>query len=93
MGCSYLGKLPGDFEGNKKVKEYIWAFMYCPCIYESAHATVSLHKTEKGAQMAMEFHKAAELKEWEDLYKDNNPFNSVFGESERWSVEQIEIQD
>jgi hypothetical protein len=36
--------------------DYVWAFLYCP-IHESSFATVSLHKTEKGAEIAMEFHK------------------------------------
>jgi hypothetical protein len=35
--------------------DYVWAFLYCPCIHESSFATVSLHKTEKGAEIAMEF--------------------------------------
>jgi hypothetical protein len=36
--------------------DYVWAFLYV-LIHESSFATVSLHKTEKGAEIAMEFHK------------------------------------
>ena len=41
----------------------VYAFLYNSCIYESAHATMSLHKTRKGAEMAMEVHKAEKEKE------------------------------
>jgi hypothetical protein len=36
-------------------------------LYTKVHLTVSLHKTEKGAEIAMEFHKENERKEHEAL--------------------------
>lgn len=35
----------------------IFAFMHCPCVYESAYYTVSLHRTREGAEKALEAHK------------------------------------
>ena len=42
----------------------IYAFVYSSCIYEEGPVTQSLHKTRRGAEMAMEFHKAEKFKEY-----------------------------
>jgi len=34
-------------------KTEIFEFLYTTCIYESAYATMSLHRTKKGAYKAM----------------------------------------
>ena len=34
----------------------VYEFLYSDCIYESAMATISLHKTKKGAYKAMNKH-------------------------------------
>ena len=36
----------------------IYEFLYCPCIYESAWAIVSLHKTKERAKKALKKHKS-----------------------------------
>ena len=75
-------------------KEYIWAFMYNPMTEESAWATVSLHKTKKGAEVAMEFHKNEAKKEYEERKKRNGGRWPVeFGDFEDWFVKKIEILD
>jgi hypothetical protein len=38
------------------MKEYVWQFKYCDCIYDSASVTVSIHKTEEGAIKALDEH-------------------------------------
>ena len=48
----------------------VYEFWYNDCIYESAAACISLHRTKKGAEMAMEFHKEQKRKEHEELWKD-----------------------
>ena len=68
----------------------IYAAMYNPMIEESCFGVISLHKTRKGAEMAMEFHKAVELKEWKEMYKDHRaPY--TFGRFEKWSVVEMEV--
>ncbi len=48
----------------------VYAAKHCPCIYESAYATLSLHKTESGANKAKNSYKykatckARENAEW-----------------------------
>lgn len=75
------------------MKDILWEFLYCPCIHESAASTISLHRTKKGAELAMEFHKAEALKEFNEWQEglDNTYFK--FGEHEYWEVREIEIQE
>jgi len=44
-------------------KQIVYEFLYYPSSYESE--IISIHKTKKGAEMALEFHKNERLKEWE----------------------------
>jgi len=82
-----------------KPDEYIYEFLYCNCIHESAYATVSLHHTQKGAEMALEFHKNERFKEWEDFNKkclESDPefyskFPNKFAEYEGWYIQQTKI--
>ena len=69
----------------------IYAFLYCPNIYESAWATMSLHYSKEGAEKAMEEHKQKELEEWNQLY-DEDEVDFKFGECEDWKVEKIKIE-
>jgi len=64
----------------------VWIAKYCPCIHESSYGIISVHKTKRGAEMAMEFHKEQERKEWEDM-----ELESSFGEHEDWRVDEYEI--
>jgi hypothetical protein len=68
----------------------VYAFMYNPMIHESASAVISLHKTIKGAEMAMEFDKAERKKEWDELYK-NLKAPCDFGLFEYWCIKEYEI--
>jgi len=49
----------------------VYEFWYNDCIYESAAECISLHRTKKGAEMAMEFHKEERRKEFEELLEDS----------------------
>lgn len=75
----------------------VYAFNYCPCIHESGWVTISLHKTRKGAEMAMEFHREVERKEHQEylkrLDKEARKYAVEFGRSEKWEVEEVEILD
>jgi hypothetical protein len=75
---------------------YVWAFLYSPCIHESSFRTVSLHKTEKGAEIAMEFHKENKRKEHERLYSDlpeeeKTALYVEFGTMEAWDVQKFPV--
>jgi hypothetical protein len=77
-----------------KNENIVWAFGYNPCIHESATATVSLHRTKRGAEIAMEFHKDECRKEYEHMDKEMGPgWQLGFGMHEEWDVFPIEIKD
>lgn len=84
----------------------IYRALYCPCIHESAYATLSTHKTLEGAVEAVEIHKAAIRKEWEetrDYWCDKYPITYPtydeydkkfpFGKFENWKVVDDELLD
>lgn len=68
----------------------VYAFEYCPCVRESSFGVVSLHRTKKGAEIAMEFHKNEKKKEFNALYDDIEPVCG-FGTFEDWRVREIKI--
>lgn len=42
--------------------EKVYLAKYNPMIHESCYLTLSVHRTRKGAEMAMEFHKSESIK-------------------------------
>jgi hypothetical protein len=79
-----------------KSNNKVFAFMYCPCIHESAWATVSLHRDRKSAETAMVFHKENERLEHERLYsnlseEERNSLYVEFGTMEAWDVNELTI--
>ncbi len=76
-------------QNNKKMNK-VYAFNYNPDVNESVWATVSLHATKKGAEMAMEFHKNERLKEWKELY-GNEETVFEFGDFQDWCIEEYNI--
>jgi hypothetical protein len=54
----------------------VYVFLYNDSCCESAAYTISVHRTRKGAEKAMEFHKSEMKKAWEEdekLWKENDP--------------------
>lgn len=87
-------------------KNILYGFYYCFCIHESAHALITLHKSKERAEMAMEFHKALERKEWEghiewmmesDIYTGLNKEQCIkqfpFGQYEDWRIDEVKIEE
>ena len=82
---------------NKRLKDEskqpLYAFLYNPMIHESGYITVSIHRTRKGAEKALEWHRKQCIEDW-------NEFKDTFGKSEYsetknkdWKIETIEILD
>lgn len=69
----------------------IFEFRYNSCIHESVMGTISLHKTRKGAEKALQNHKEQEKKEFEELWKGEEA-SYLFGDMEHWDVVETEIQ-
>lgn len=64
------------------MKEKIYGVMYNPMIHESCYGCLSIHKTRKGAEMAMEFHKKERSSE--DDYDES---------IEYWNIYEYELND
>jgi hypothetical protein len=81
-------------EGVKVTDDTLYESLYNPCIHESSAGTISLHRTRKGAEMAVMFHKNKCLKEWEEVYKGVPvEMQTPFGTHEWWGVNEIKIED
>ena len=71
----------------------VYEFWYNDCVYECASISMSLHRTKRGAEMAMEFHKKQKQKEWDELYEneDDKEFYNCFNNMFAWGVRECEI--
>lgn len=84
----------------------VYAFMYTPCIYESAASPISLHTTKKGAFKAMnqylndrwygEYWKhitrgKGRNKKWKRKYPETTARCFKVGEGEAWYVKCFEV--
>ena len=71
---------------------FVYEFLYNSDCCESAASTISIHKTKKGAEMAMEFHKNEKLKEWKQECKEYPPAKEFpFDFHQDWSVRKSEL--
>ena len=58
------------------MKEYVYEFIFCDCVFESSYTTISLHKTMLGAYKAMRKfiidlaieHREAEIRRGKDIH-------------------------
>ena len=66
----------------------VYEFWYNACIHESVGGCISLHRTKKGAELAMEFHKEQKRKEFEELWKDEKGIDWSFDSMCAWGVEK-----
>lgn len=71
---------------------FVYEFLYNSDCCESSAATISIHKSKKGAEMAMEFHKNEKLKEWEKECKEYPPAKEYpFDFDQWWGVRECEL--
>lgn len=69
----------------------VYEFIYSDCIHESAAGTISIHRTKKGAEIAMEFHKESKRKEWLEDHIRCPELYDVFGKSEHWGIIETQL--
>jgi len=71
--------------------EYIYEFCYQPCTYESAPATMSIHRSLIGAYTAMKAHRLRVFWDWR---KTPNEFRKSFQDNfaQDWFIKKTEIQ-
>lgn len=78
---------------DMKEEEEVYSFQYCGCIYESSVATMSLHKTKKGAYKAMRAFIEKGYAEWRDDGYLYGKKMFTYGDGESWRVVPISIQE
>ncbi len=72
----------------------VYVALYNPMIYESSFGIISVHKTRKGAEMSIEFHKNEIKKEWLKMYPDKDEQKDFpFGEFEAWDIDEYNIEE
>jgi hypothetical protein len=72
----------------------LYQALYNPMIHESASYTLSIHKTRKGAEMAIEFHKNEIKKEELQLYDPNDVIGEYkWDDCKWWGINEIELLD
>lgn len=72
--------------------EYVYEFLYCGCIYESSYATMSVHKTIRGAYNAMKAHRLKTFNEWR---KEPNEFrrDNLDTVHQDWFIKKTKIEE
>ena len=81
--------------------EKVYEFLYNSDCCESAAATISIHKTLKGAEMAMEFHKnEVKVKYEEDYPKDSKDKDVIhirkdypFDYDQYWGIRETNLEE
>lgn len=58
-------------EYSQTEEEYVYEALYNPDVNESVPTTISVHKTRKGAEMAVEFHKNEMREEYEKMMDES----------------------
>ena len=84
---NYLSDCEHFYNGN------LWEFCYSECYHEATPCMISLHRTQKGAEIAMAFHKEKLRQQWEESHKDGNPFNLTFGMHDAWIVREVVVKE
>jgi len=70
--------------------DVVFQFIHNDCIHEGGAMTVSIHRTRKGAEMAMEYHKNEERKKWEAECKEYPPAKEYpFDDDKFWGVDEM----
>lgn len=68
----------------------VYEFWYNDCIFESAAACISIHRTRKGAEMALAFHKEQKRKEW-DKMNEGDEQDGEFDDMCAWGIQEREV--
>lgn len=81
-----------DFRQKNTNKTIVYEFLYNSDCHESTASTISIHKTRKGAEMAMEFHKNEKRNDWKKEYEDYSK-DFPFDYDQWWGIRESELLD
>lgn len=79
----------------ERLVSYVFAFEWCPCIYESAFGLVSLHTTKRGAfkEMILTANKRWHEDRWRHLSGGYGKPRPKGCDHEAWRVIRIEVHN
>jgi hypothetical protein len=79
------------------MNDNVFLALFNPMTEESSFGVLSVHKTHKGAEMAIEFDKEETRKEHEEFLKDRDPKDNFdygpFDQFKAWAVCEMKLQD
>lgn len=78
--------------------QIIYEALYCCDIHDSSYATLSTHRTRKGAEEAIEKHKQKIKAEFDDIYHNPEyPVNMIvemkYDDNQAWTIRETELLD
>ena len=76
---------------NPTSDNYVYAFTFSGCIYESSYTTISLHRTRKGAANAMKKFKEEQKRDFIETYGEEYAKNNNYDYACGYDIEKIEI--
>lgn len=72
----------------------VYHALYCCNIWESSYATISVHRTKRGAKRAVEVHKAFLAKEFRETHgNEKTSFGHTYDSHKEWRVVEKELKD
>lgn len=69
----------------------IYQALYNYCEPEGSFETISIHRSKEGAEKAIENHKKEQYEIWETIYVKDKNERFVFGEFEKWKINETEL--
>lgn len=78
--------------------EEVFIAEYNDCIYESQHKTISIHKTKRGAELAMVEHYNKRAEYWTEIFNDIEDYDEKHFEigkalqMENWRVREVKLE-
>jgi len=76
---------------KQQIYPTIYEFLYNPSYCESVAQTISIHKTRKGAEMAMEFHKSEIRQEYYNLYDNKSDISFNWDTNQWWKIRKSKL--
>ncbi len=70
--------------------EFVYEFLYNPCIHESTSCTMSIHRTKKGAYKAL---RKFLLEKYDEWYNSADRKHSKWTSYESWGVCEIKLEE
>ena len=82
---------------NNMEDTVVYEFLYNSCVFESAPATMSIHRTRKGAEIALSWHKFETERSYNELYDqvEDYPFKNEYpyDSHQSWSIRETILYD